>query len=409
MKRSIKFRSCAMLFAILSIISFAWGKQGQVVLSSSQEGASQATNKDSLRSAQEIKSYLETQIRTRGPQPVVTKGEPLRLKIPFDFNSAGLTPEAKRQLDELGNALKSPELSQVHIELAGHTDERGSTEYNLELSRRRVESAKAYLLRNFKVDATRITAVGYGESKPIIQCATSEAEHAVNRRVEISRRGNGEVPAIEPQSHETEVIEPKGLSLQWGVFHVMGNDKDEIIRYDGTSILRSSDAYRIYLHPKSTCYVYIYQVDSKGKGSWLFPRKDIPESNPVIPRDYWLPSRSNKFTLDNTVGTETIYLVATHEPANDLESSLIGKIATSPEMVTTSIRTRGLGEIRVGPPPTQGAEKSVDISGGASNPSKSGLKTGPAPKETERISMDRIPEIFGRSGDFYVELRFKHE
>lgn len=409
MKGNTIFRSGFVLLAVLAVFAHSPEGKGQTVLSSPSVG-DQVVQKDTMRSAQDIVKYLieSKPFITRGPRPEVPRPDPLRLAIPFDFNSAGLTPSAKRQIDELGNALESPEISGIYIELAGHTDERGSTEYNLNLSHRRVESARNCLLGNFKIDPTRIFEVGYGESRPIIPGARTEAEHAVNRRVEISPRRNTEKGTFEFQPQESRTPEPESLSLQWGVLHVMENDKYKLIRRDGTSTLRSNDAYRIYLHPDSQCYVYIYQVDSKGKGSWLFPRKDIAESNPLFVRDYWIPSRNSEFTLDETIGIETIYLVATRLLASDLEAYLASTQEIPSQVVIKSIATRGLGEVSVGPPPGEGEEKSIQIPG-ASQQKKNGPTTGPPPQLPEPISALEIATIFGRTEGFHVVLKFRHE
>ena len=69
------------------------------------------------------------------------------------------------------------------IELTGHTDERGTDEYNLTLSKQRVESVSSYLVK-MGVDANRITTIGEGKRKPL-SLGKDEIAHAINRRVEI--------------------------------------------------------------------------------------------------------------------------------------------------------------------------------------------------------------------------------
>ncbi len=111
--------------------------------------------------------------------------EPIRMDINFEYNSAELTYPAREQLNMLGIALKSDELLNQHIELGGHTDSRGSDTYNLALSQRRVNSAKRFLVRESGVSKERLTAKGYGESRPLIPNAKTEEEYAENRRVEL--------------------------------------------------------------------------------------------------------------------------------------------------------------------------------------------------------------------------------
>jgi outer membrane protein OmpA-like peptidoglycan-associated protein len=72
------------------------------------------------------------------------------------------------------------------IDINGHTDNTGSDELNQKLSESRANSVKQYLLEN-GIGENRITATGYGESKPIADNKTA-AGRAMNRRVEINLR-----------------------------------------------------------------------------------------------------------------------------------------------------------------------------------------------------------------------------
>ncbi|RDV13897.1 hypothetical protein DXT99_17220 [Pontibacter diazotrophicus] len=99
----------------------------------------------------------------------------------YDFDKADIRPDAAQELDKLVQILKdNPGIS---IELSSHTDERGSEAYNLDLSQRRAESAVEYIISQ-GIDRSRITARGYGESRPVVPNATTEEEHQRNRRTE---------------------------------------------------------------------------------------------------------------------------------------------------------------------------------------------------------------------------------
>jgi outer membrane protein OmpA-like peptidoglycan-associated protein len=103
--------------------------------------------------------------------------------VEFDFNSATIRPESFSILDQVALTLKAnPQLSRVRVE--GHTDDRGSDEYNRDLSQRRSESVMRYLVQK-GVDAKRLEAIGYGEARPLIPEQTEEAR-AKNRRVEFT-------------------------------------------------------------------------------------------------------------------------------------------------------------------------------------------------------------------------------
>jgi outer membrane protein OmpA-like peptidoglycan-associated protein len=104
------------------------------------------------------------------------------LKILFPFNSADLTADARRQLDELGQALASDELASFRFELAGHTDAIGSDRYNDGLSARRAKAVAGYLAERFGIDPRRLAAKGYGKHKLIEPTAPDSPR---NRRVEV--------------------------------------------------------------------------------------------------------------------------------------------------------------------------------------------------------------------------------
>ena len=99
----------------------------------------------------------------------------------FDFNTADLRGDAEPVLRQVaGVLLEHPELTRV--EIAGHTDNVGDAAYNLDLSQRRVETVRAWLVQN-GVAGERLVARGYGETAPIRSNST-EAGQAANRRVQ---------------------------------------------------------------------------------------------------------------------------------------------------------------------------------------------------------------------------------
>ena len=104
--------------------------------------------------------------------------------ILFDFNSAALRPESQQTLRDLaGNFQRYPDET---ISVEGHTDNVGAIDYNQNLSERRAYSVKDYLSTQ-GVPGSRITAIGYGESRPKASNETPEGRQ-LNRRVEIHIR-----------------------------------------------------------------------------------------------------------------------------------------------------------------------------------------------------------------------------
>jgi OOP family OmpA-OmpF porin len=103
--------------------------------------------------------------------------------ILFDFDKAVLKEQFKSELDETKVVFdQNPDL-QVTVE--GHTDSTGSDAYNQKLSERRAKAVVRYLEQNVGVDPSRLSAVGYGESKPVASNDTAEGR-AKNRRVEFT-------------------------------------------------------------------------------------------------------------------------------------------------------------------------------------------------------------------------------
>ncbi|AXQ27906.1 OmpA family protein [Solimonas sp. K1W22B-7] len=105
--------------------------------------------------------------------------------VVFDFNKATLTPDARKILDDV--AKKIVAYKKIPMELAGHTDNVGSDQYNLELSDLRAKAVKDYLIEQ-GVAADGLTAKGYGESQPVAPNDT-DAGRQVNRRTELRVEG----------------------------------------------------------------------------------------------------------------------------------------------------------------------------------------------------------------------------
>ena len=80
------------------------------------------------------------------------------LKVTFAFDSARLDNESMLTLDVLGRALSSDKLKDQAIEIVGHTDAKGTAEYNDALSQRRAAAVVGYIVRNFAVDGSLISS-----------------------------------------------------------------------------------------------------------------------------------------------------------------------------------------------------------------------------------------------------------
>ncbi len=131
------------------------------------------------------------------PPPVVA---PRRVSFAsealFGFDATVVRPEGRTALDAFASELAGVQYSHVVIE--GHTDRLGSTQYNEKLSMQRAEAVKDYLVRNGRVDPSKIAAVAKGESEPVTQpqdCKGNTKNAALvaclqpDRRVEIEVSG----------------------------------------------------------------------------------------------------------------------------------------------------------------------------------------------------------------------------
>ena len=108
-----------------------------------------------------------------------------RRQIYFESNKAVIRPVSYPVLDRLAEAAKScPAKS---IEISGHTDQRGSRQKNIRLSKNRAQAVIDYLIKK-GVPAQRLTIVGYGPTKPVASNATATGMQR-NRRVEFTLKG----------------------------------------------------------------------------------------------------------------------------------------------------------------------------------------------------------------------------
>jgi outer membrane protein OmpA-like peptidoglycan-associated protein len=109
----------------------------------------------------------------------------LDFAINFGYDSADITQESYPTLDTLAAALKSPDLLASRFLINGHTDSKGSDEYNLKLSQLRANSVVQYLVSQHDIEPGRFKAIGFGETalKDV-----DDGENAENRRVEIINR-----------------------------------------------------------------------------------------------------------------------------------------------------------------------------------------------------------------------------
>lgn len=103
------------------------------------------------------------------------------INVEFDFDKADIKPAYDKEIQKFADVMKNyPDLNVV---IEGHTDSTGKAAYNQKLSEKRANSVKGYMIEKFGIAESRLTAEGYGESKPIDSNKT-KAGRQNNRRVE---------------------------------------------------------------------------------------------------------------------------------------------------------------------------------------------------------------------------------
>jgi outer membrane protein OmpA-like peptidoglycan-associated protein len=127
-----------------------------------------------------------------GDMEINKETEPIESKIAFkslEFESgkADILPSMHEDLNRLANFLiDHPGLK---LSISGHTDSEGQADANLRLSQARADAIRAHLMYEYKIDPDRITAIGYGGSKPIVD-ERSDEDRRLNRRVEFEIHRN---------------------------------------------------------------------------------------------------------------------------------------------------------------------------------------------------------------------------
>jgi outer membrane protein OmpA-like peptidoglycan-associated protein len=173
--------------------------------------------KDDMKSSRKVSTKgladgaeiaIAMDIRDKSGRNIFADGSVIRLpNIYYNFNDASIRPDARSDLDALVTILK--QFPDLRIELASHTDSRGSDAYNMRLSQRRADNAAKYLI-NKGIAQNRLKPVGYGERqlknhcKDGVEC--SEAEHQLNRRTEFRVIGSPNVQ-IEYTDNQPQVID----------------------------------------------------------------------------------------------------------------------------------------------------------------------------------------------------------
>jgi len=116
---------------------------------------------------------------------VLRKGNDIIIRLiglSFPVGRSTIQPQSFAVLSKLQEAIRLFPDCKLGIE--GHTDSHGGDAMNLQLSQERAQSVRQYLIANMGIDVSKITATGYGETKPIATNETKEGR-ARNRRIDV--------------------------------------------------------------------------------------------------------------------------------------------------------------------------------------------------------------------------------
>jgi OOP family OmpA-OmpF porin len=144
---------------------------------------------DSAMNAFVNKIFCAAPAAVAPPPPPVTEMEKklekgrATLDVKFDFDKSVVKPEYYKDIEAVADVMKKHPDMKIMIE--GHTDSVGTAKYNQKLSQRRAEAIKKVMETKYNIDPSRLTAKGFGESKPVATNKTAEGRHQ-NRRSEAS-------------------------------------------------------------------------------------------------------------------------------------------------------------------------------------------------------------------------------
>ena len=131
--------------------------------------------------------HAPTHAAARPPSaPAANPSVNLTVNVPT--GSAALTPAVRASLDALGGALTSSELANFHFRIEGHTDTVGSPEDNRRLSDLRAQAVVSYLVNQYRIQPSRLEAVGMGQDSPLVPTPPQTPEPR-NRRVQVIKLG----------------------------------------------------------------------------------------------------------------------------------------------------------------------------------------------------------------------------
>jgi peptidoglycan-associated lipoprotein len=194
-------RTAVLSLALLSVVGLDACRrkvvQAPVPVATGNDAQRQADSLAALRAQQRADSIAAAEAAARAAADQRPAGDlvaVLTQKVYFDYDQDALRDDARAVLDAKVPILQANQ--GVTVVITGHTDERGTAEYNLALGQRRAAQVKRYLTSKGVPDS-RLTAQSLGDSQPAVQ-GSDESAYEQNRRAEFQPSGGGNL--VRPRS-----------------------------------------------------------------------------------------------------------------------------------------------------------------------------------------------------------------
>ena len=167
------------LILIISISAISGAQESQLPFPETREKITEAFRQNRLGTP---KSFVSPKSI---PSEITDDSPRVGALIQFDYDSDKIKDESYPLLRQFGESFQK-DLPDAAFAIEGHADSQGTDEYNADLSQRRAQAVKTFLISSFQIDESRLNVKAYGESRPI---ASNESEEgrALNRRVEFVR------------------------------------------------------------------------------------------------------------------------------------------------------------------------------------------------------------------------------
>jgi len=172
-------KGLAVVFALLFIAGCSSTKTTDTSAAEAEAAAAAARAAAEAAAAREAEARAAERARMQALQDAITRAGNV---VYFDFDRSEIKPEARQILDAHIALLRT---NNDRIRLEGHTDERGTREYNMALGERRANSVADYFSAN-GIARSRVETVSLGEERPVAM-GSNEGAWSQNRRVEIKR------------------------------------------------------------------------------------------------------------------------------------------------------------------------------------------------------------------------------